>query len=141
MCEDDDDEDDAVEAPRQHPEGPRECLQCVFVEEGKKWFRSKWEKWLKDGQEGKCFTDLIGLHQFGHIGAGGGGDGVPQHEEDIAQVQNPHLFEQRRGEQANDCGEDSDHEDGGVPPLEDAAHKGNNKNLKSKDVLASRPPV
>ena len=42
VCEDDDEEDDAVEAPCQHPEGPGECLQCVFVEEGKERFRNKW---------------------------------------------------------------------------------------------------
>ena len=42
VSEDNDDEDDAVEPPRQHPEGPGECIQCVFVEEGKEWFRNKW---------------------------------------------------------------------------------------------------
>ena len=42
VCEDDDDEDDAVETPRQHPVGTGKCLQGVFVEEGKKWFCSKW---------------------------------------------------------------------------------------------------
>ena len=42
VCEDDDDEDDAVESPCQHPVGPGKGLQCVFVEEGKEGFRSKW---------------------------------------------------------------------------------------------------
>ena len=131
MCEDDDEEDHDVEAPCQHPVCPGKCLQGVFVEEGKEWFSGKWQNGLKDGQEGKCFTDLVGLHQFGHIRAGGGGDRVPQHKQDVAQVQNPHLSEQGRDEHANNCAEHSDHEDGGVPPLEDAAHEGNQKNLET----------
>ena len=84
-----------------------------------------------DEEDDAVEANLVGLHQFGHIRAGGGGHRVPQHEGDIAQVQNPHLVEQRRGEEANDCGEDGDHEDGSVPLLEDAAHAGNKKNLKT----------
>ena len=42
VCEDDDEEDDAVEPPCQHPVGPGKCLQSVFVEEGEEGFRRKW---------------------------------------------------------------------------------------------------
>ena len=137
MCEDDDDQDYAVETAGEDSIGSREGFQGGFVEEGKKWFCAKREDSLKDCQEGKCFADFIRLHELGHVGSAGGGDGVPEHEQDITDVENPHLSEERCSELADDGAEHGDSEDGGVPPLEDAAHEGNNSNLQY--ITVKRP--
>ena len=130
MCEDDEDQDYAVEAAGEDPVRSRKSLQRVFVQEGKKWLRCKRQNALKDSQEGEGFTDLVGLHELRHIWSACCGDGVPEHEQDEADVENPHLGEQRRGKLAQDGAEDGDGQDGGVSPLEDTTHEGDDCNLQ-----------
>ena len=129
MSEEDDEEDPKVETGWQDLVSPGECLQCVLVEEGEERFGRDGNNSRKDCQEGEGFTDLIGLHELGHVRAGRGGDAVPEHVEDVAEVESPQLAEQGGAELADDGAGDGHQEDGRVSPLQVAAQKGHQDHL------------
>ena len=85
---------------------------------------------MDDAKDGECLADLIALHELGHAAPGDGGDGVPEHPEDVGQVEHPDLGHAGREELANDVANHGQDDDGGVAPLQISTHYRHQGNLE-----------
>ena len=117
VSEEDDCQDSDIKTACQDLVSPWESVQSFFVEEGKEWLGCNGQKIGENCQEGEGFTNLILVQELGHVGAGGCGDAVPQHVEQIAEVESPQLAEQGYADVADDDARYANHQDGGVSPL------------------------
>ena len=121
-----------IERSSPNPEGPRNCIQSHFVEERNKGVGDEREDSLECAQHREGSPDLIRLHELCDWGPGQRRDRVPEHPEDVGQVEEGEVRVEGDTELGlgDDVADDGKDDDGRVAPLEHTAVHWNYEDLK-----------